>query len=144
MDNSMNSSELAEIKLLIYTTLQETLDSLGKSIDELKQKPLADYPESDVITIIERTRQFVIFAKYCGDFLKQTSSSTEIREEMVKIKLHLLSVLRSLVESVRAKDKIAAHDLLTEELRDNLTMWKIKVLPMLRPARQSHSGSIHP
>ena len=46
MDHSMNSSELAEIKLLIYTTLQETLDSLGKSIDELKQKPLADYPDN--------------------------------------------------------------------------------------------------
>lgn len=144
MESSLKEQEITEIRQLIYTTLQETLDVLSKNIDELKQLPMDDYPEKDMVAIIEGTRQFVVFAKYCGDFLRRTPANAEIREEMVRIKLHLLSVLRSIIECVRSQDKIAAYDLLTEELRDNLTMWKIKVLPMLRPARASQFGSIHP
>jgi hypothetical protein len=56
---------------------------------------------------------------------------------MVRLKLHLLSVLRGLADSVRAGDALAMHDLLTEELRDNLSLWKIQVLPRLRSASRS-------
>jgi len=130
-----------EINQLIYTTLRETIDGISKSLDDLKGFRATDYSDDEIEAIVERTRQFVVFAKYCGDYLRRTPQNEAVREEMLKIKLHLLSVLRSLVDSIKAKDRAAAHDLLTEELRDNLTLWKIKILPLLRPSRPQVSGS---
>lgn len=141
MEELRKTNSETEINALIYTTLRETTDSICKSLDELKGFAPTDYSDDHIEAIVEQTQQFVVFAKYCGDYLRRAPQNEVIREEMLKIKLHLLSVLRSLIESIKAGDRAAAHDLLTEELRDNLTLWKIKILPLLRPNRPQTSGS---
>ena len=131
-----------EMTSLIHTTLSETISGLSRDIEALKGVAPHKLDEAALAGIIDETRKFVVFLKYTNEYLRKTLPQSNVREEMLRIKLHLLSVLRALSEQVRLKDMIAVHDLITEELRDNLTMWKINVLPLLRPSRtQLISGS---
>ncbi len=134
----------AEMTSLIHITLSETVSELSRDIESLKGIAPLELSDASVIAVIEQTRKFVVFLKYTNEYMRKTIPDSTVREEMLRIKLHLLSVLRALSDHVRAGDRLAVHDLITEELRDNLTLWKINVLPLLRPLRtQPISGSNH-
>lgn len=134
----------AEMTVLIHTTLSETVSELSRDIEALKDTPALSLSDASLSAIIDQTRKFVVFLKYTNEYMRKTLPDSVVREEMLRIKLHLLSVLRALSDHVRKGDRLAVHDLITEELRDNLTLWKINVLPLLRPMRtQPISGSIH-
>ena len=134
----------AEMTSLIHTTLSETVSELSRDIENLKGIAPLDLSDASLSAIIDQTRKFVVFLKYTNEYMRKTIPDSVVREEMLRIKLHLLSVLRALSDHVRTGDRLAVHDLITEELRDNLTLWKINVLPLLRPLRtQPTSGSIH-
>lgn len=53
-------------------------------------------------------------------------------ENIQKLEIHLLSVIRALLQAKEKEDVIMLCDLLEYELVDNLTQWKIKVLPELK------------
>jgi hypothetical protein len=125
------------INPMIHQTLLESADNLIRRLDKLGQ--LQSVNDSTLEEIIADTHRFTVFLKHSGDYLRRTNAEVSTREEMVRLKLHLLSVLRTLMEAIRANDHLAAQDLLTEELRDNLTLWKTQILPRLRPTREFRS-----
>ena len=98
-------------------------------------------PEDKLVQLVGNVRKLVVFLKYSSQYMRQTLASDGLREEILRIKLHLLSVLRALSDQLRLNDRNAVHDLITEELRDNLTLWKINVLPLLRPRVSPTIGS---
>lgn len=53
-------------------------------------------------------------------------------ESVQKLEIHLLSVIKALLQAKEKEDVIMLCDLLEYELVDNLTQWKIKVLPELK------------
>jgi len=53
-------------------------------------------------------------------------------ENLQKLEIHLLSIIKALLSAKEKEDIIMLCDLLEYELVDNLTQWKIKVLPELR------------
>lgn len=53
-------------------------------------------------------------------------------ENIQKLEIHLLSVIKALLLAKEKEDVIMLCDLLEYELIDNLTQWKIKVLPELK------------
>ncbi len=53
-------------------------------------------------------------------------------ESIQKLEIHLLSVMKALLQAKEKNDTIMLCDLLEYELADNLTQWKIKVLPELK------------
>lgn len=53
-------------------------------------------------------------------------------ENVQKLEIHLLSVIKALLQAKEKEDIIMLCDLLEYELVDNLTQWKIKVLPELK------------
>jgi hypothetical protein len=53
-------------------------------------------------------------------------------ESIQKLEIHLLSVIKALLQAKEKEDIIMLCDLLEYELIDNLTQWKIKVLPELK------------
>ncbi len=63
---------------------------------------------------------------------------TELQGQVVKdegvqrLEIHLLSVIKALLQAKEKNDVIMLCDLLEYELVDNLTQWKIKVLPELK------------
>ena len=60
------------------------------------------------------------------------SELTNKNEEFQKLEIHLLSVVRSLLQAKEKNDSIMICDLLEYELIDNLKQWKIKILPELK------------
>lgn len=53
-------------------------------------------------------------------------------ESIQKLEIHLLSVMKALLQAKEKNDVIMLCDLLEYELIDNLTQWKIKILPELK------------
>jgi hypothetical protein len=142
--NIISSEEMA---VLIHTTLSETVTELSTKIEAYRATHNTEAGRAELSQIIDETRKFVVFLKYANEYMRKKLPQSLIREEMLRIKLHLLSILRALSDHVKAADHAAVYDLITEELRDNLTLWKINVLPLLRPQQgraNSRSGSIHP
>lgn len=126
---------------LIYQALSDSIYVLGTEIEFLKGHLPADMPEDKLLNLIGNVRKMVVFLKYSSQYMRQTLPNEGPREEILRIKLHLLSVLRALSDQLRLNDRNAVHDLITEELRDNLTLWKINVLPLLRPRVSPTTGS---
>jgi hypothetical protein len=54
--------------------------------------------------------------------------SNEIKE----IKIHLLSILKAIKPAMNKHDTLMLTDLLQYELKDNLTKWKIQIIPLLK------------
>ncbi len=133
-----------EMTQLIHSTLSDTVQDLSLKVEEIRALSPNEVPDEKLMTLIDETRKFILFLKYSNEYMKKALVNTIAKEEILRIKLHLLSVLRALSDHVRQKDHYAIHDLITEELRDNLVMWKINVMPLLRPARAHQPfGSIH-
>lgn len=53
-------------------------------------------------------------------------------ENVQRLEIHLLSVIKAVLQAKEKDDIIMLCDLLEYELLDNLTQWKIKVLPELK------------
>lgn len=53
-------------------------------------------------------------------------------EKIQNLEIHLLSIIKALLQAKEKEDVIMLCDLLEYELVDNLTQWKIKVLPELK------------
>ncbi|MBY0516222.1 MAG: hypothetical protein K2P81_04900 [Bacteriovoracaceae bacterium] len=143
MDKTLHIQQ-AEMNSLIFNTLFETVTDLGKKVDSMRLLSPMSMTDGAVIGLIDDTRKFVVFLKYANEYMQKTIGRSSIQEEMLRIKLHLLSVLRALSDYVKLNDKLAIHDLITEELRDNLTMWKINVIPLLRIQRNDHLSGLNP
>jgi hypothetical protein len=144
IDDSFHSEEAMsqkDILQMIYKTLSDSIFELGSEIELLKTHLPADMPEDKLVQLVGNVRKLVVFLKYSSQYMRQTLASDGLREEILRIKLHLLSVLRALSDQLRLNDRNAVHDLITEELRDNLTLWKINVLPLLRPRVSPTIGS---
>lgn len=63
-----------------------------------------------------------------------------LREAIKEQHIGLLSVLKALAKAMENQDILAQEELINYELRDNLTQWKINLLPQLKIAqRESHS-----
>ncbi|MAX66472.1 MAG: hypothetical protein QF441_11695 [Bacteriovoracaceae bacterium] len=59
-----------------------------------------------------------------------------------KLQIHLLSLMKAISSAQYKKDYIMLTDLLEYELKDNLTQWKILVLPTLKLELQKNSTYI--
>jgi hypothetical protein len=57
-------------------------------------------------------------------------------ENVQKLEIHLLSIIKSLLSAKEKEDIIMLCDLLEYELIDNLNQWKIKVLPELKKLKK--------
>jgi len=53
-------------------------------------------------------------------------------ESVQKLEIHLLSIIKALLQAKEKNDVIMLCDLLEYELIDNLTQWKIRILPELK------------
>ena len=57
-------------------------------------------------------------------------------EGILRLEIHLLSVMKALLSAKEKNDNIMLCDLLEYELIDNLTQWKIKILPELKKIKK--------
>jgi hypothetical protein len=65
--------------------------------------------------------------------IRETHPERPLKDEGIqRLEIHLLSVMKALLSAKEKDDNIMLCDLLEYELIDNLTQWKIKILPELK------------
>lgn len=117
-----------------YLDLIENLEKLSSSIT-LKITKM-DYSsqvvyESDLNQILAGISVFIQTSTYIVRRLKNRYN--QIDDSQVKnLQIHLLSVLKGIESAHNMKDLVMLEDLLEFELKDNLTKWKILVIPSLK------------
>ena len=124
----------------------EALDSCQGYINTLNDKIIelvTDYRENrigqadllfnEVIEILDLYIQLV--SKIFATIKKQRPSVIIENKDIQNLEIHLLSILKALLPAKERNDIIMLCDLLEYELVDNLTQWKIKVIPGLKKLR---------
>lgn len=143
---SAKVSSFNEIDFEIKSSLElayEALDSCNDYINLLVKKikfltecynkneiDLANQHFTEVIDILDLYTQ--LFANIHSTLKRHLADTITISEDIQKLDIHLLSILKALIPAKENGDLIMLCDLLEYELIDNLTQWKIKILPALK------------
>ena len=139
-------SSFSEIDFEIKSSLElayEALDSCNDYIDLLVRKikfltecynknevELSNDQFTEVIDILDLYTQ--LFTKIHSTLKRNLADTSLISPEIQKLDIHLLSILKALIPAKEKGDLIMLCDLLEYELIDNLTQWKIKIVPALK------------
>lgn len=91
------------------------------------------FEEDNFFLIIDLANKLTTLYQHTLSYLKkEVQIGEELSRDILQTNLHLLSILRSLRTAVANKDHFAAHDLITQELKDNLVQWRLKLLPLIQ------------
>ncbi len=126
----------------------EALQSCNKHIDIIIGKIgliTAAYQRGEENTAnaeFATTVEFIdLFIQLMTKVLQTIKTKCEINKDTEKklqaLEIHLFSVLKSLIPAKEKKDTIMLCDLLEYELVDNLTQWKISIIPDLKNLNKS-------
>ena len=126
----------------------ESIDSCHGYIDFINAeitKLIGQYQAGDFsgandtfIAVIELMDLYIqLITKAYGVIRRDPNTKSFKDESITKLEIHLLSVLKALLAAKEKEDVIMLCDLLEYELMDNLTQWKIKVLPELKKLKNS-------
>lgn len=120
----------------------ESIDSCFGYVDyitEQIQKLIANYNQGEMdlanqsfVEVIELMDLYIQLVSRVYRVLRVELHSMQKDDSIQKLEIHLLSVMKALLQAKEKNDTIMLCDLLEYELADNLTQWKIKVLPELK------------
>jgi hypothetical protein len=80
--------------------------------------------------IISDVGQFVELTTLCSKYMSQ---KMKIELPMIKAShVHLLFVMKGIIQANQKKDAVVLDDLIKYELKDNLTQWKIDLLHQMK------------
>lgn len=117
----------------VLSTCPKYIDNIIFKIDEI----IDAYDQNN---LNEATRIFCETLDFIDLFVKLFTNlnktlkplvlkDVEFNENLQRLELHLLSVMKSLIPAKEKNDIIMLCDLLQYELVDNLTQWKMKIIP---------------
>lgn len=121
----------------------ESIDSCFGYVDHITQqiqKLITVYNQGDTeaansafVEVIELMDLYIQLISRVYRVLRTELKTMSFKDESIqKLEIHLLSVMRALLQAKEKDDVIMLCDLLEYELIDNLTQWKIKILPELK------------
>ena len=150
----ISKNELAKYSRINFETQSsvelafEAVESCNDYIDVLNEKIIhltrlyqagdtqnANEEFGDMIDILDLYVQ--LFAKIHATLKRVADLPKTTSEDIQKLDIHLLSVLKALIPAKEKNDVIMLCDLLEYELVDNLTQWKIKIIPSLKKLKPS-------
>lgn len=137
-DINKNISKNASLELAF-----ESIDSCFGYVDHITQqiqKLIAQYNQGNIdqandlfVEVIELMDLYIQLVTKVYRVLRTDLKIMNFKDEnLQKLEIHLLSVLKALLQAKEKDDVIMLCDLLEYELIDNLTQWKIKILPELK------------
>lgn len=126
-------SKTQDIKKELLLDIQELLDQVLEQIKitcfHLKEDEFG-YSLSKLAKIIDAIDLLLQSMNHLVQELKSNIDFTYT--PLKELQIHLLSVLRAISNAKSSEDYIMLTDLLEYELKDNLTQWKIIILPILK------------
>ncbi len=92
------------------------------------------------VTEVRWNAHFSQITQDIGQFVELTSLSTRLIAKHTKVDLpiikeshiHLLFIMKAINQAVVKQDHLALDDLIKYELKDNLTQWKIDLIPQMK------------
>ncbi len=132
-----------EIKTSSLELAFESIDSCFGYVDYITaqvQKLSTHYHQGNLevandafIEVIELMDLYIQLVSRVYRVLRTDLKVMHFKDESIqKLEIHLLSVMKALLQAKEKEDVIMLCDLLEYELIDNLTQWKIKILPELK------------
>jgi hypothetical protein len=144
------ASQYTEIDFTLRTSVElafDALDSCASYIDLVVYKirklvelytqgntDEANYVFTEIIEVMDLYIQLV--TKIHNTIRKAMPTRFAKDQNMQDLEIHLLSILKALIPAKEKNDIIMLCDLLEYELIDNLTQWKIKVIPALKKLKE--------
>ena len=121
----------------------ESIDSCFGYVDYINSKILnligfynageLDLANESFIEVVELMDLYIQLISKVYRVIRVDFQGKSFKDESIqKLEIHLLSVIKALLLAKEKEDVIMLCDLLEYELVDNLTQWKIKVLPELK------------
>lgn len=125
----------------------ESIDSCYGYIDHIIsriQKLIAHFNANEIqegndqlVEVVELMDLYIQLISKVYQVIRLHSKEQVLKDESIqKLEIHLLSVIKALLQAKEKNDLIMLCDLLEYELIDNLTQWKIKVLPELKKLKK--------
>lgn len=116
-------------------TVALTLDFLSDILIDLKNvedfSPEREYFwNSKIAKLTSDLSQFVELTTLLGKLIQARMGVT--LPEIKKSHIHLLFILKAMNQARIKIDTIALEDLIKYELKDNLTQWKIDLIPLIK------------
>lgn len=121
----------------------EAVESCNEYIDLLTQKikemvtlyqqgssPEGNLIFGEMIDILDLYIQ--LFNKIHQTLKRNLGDKFNLSDKIQKLDIHLLSILKALIPAKEKEDTIMLCDLLEYELIDNLTQWRIQIIPNLK------------
>lgn len=126
--------------VLISDIVTEAHDLADKIIEKITQTShlLNENEEKyfeKVITIISAVDTFIKSITFIHENIKNSNQKVHSLP-FKELHIHLLSIMKALNTAQSKNDHIMLADLLEYELKDNLTQWKILIMPTLRHQSQ--------
>lgn len=126
----------------------ESLDSCNLYIDHIVgriQKLTTHYHANEIdagnqelVEVVELMDLYIQLITKVFQVIRLNNKDAPLKEEGIqKLEIHLLSVIKAMLQAKEKNDLIMLCDLLEYELIDNLTQWKIKVLPELKKSKNT-------
>ena len=86
-----------------------------------------------LVKIVDTIELFILGINNINQFIKQNMSENDkYNQDLYNVKIHLLSIMKGIEGAKNNNDYFMLNDLLEYELTDNLTQWKLKILPRLK------------
>lgn len=122
---SLTTYDLIDVSLKL---LNKIIDSIPETINKLKnQNENSDQYLFFISDNLELFVQLVIELHHSLDL--PTKEKLAATSDIKQLKIHLLSVIKAIFLARQKDDKIMLCDLIEYELKDNLTQWKINIIP---------------
>ena len=94
---------------------------------------ITDTANNSFLQIIESMDLYIQLITNIYQVLRSELKVVNFKDENIqKLEIHLLSIMRAILQAKEKEDVVMLCDLLEYELIDNLVQWKIKVLPELK------------
>lgn len=129
-----------ELAFEALDSCNDYIDILNSKITELTRLYQAGSNENasvlfnETIDILDLFIQ--LFSKINSTLGRNLGEDKVDKKDIQNLEIHLLSILKALIPAKEKGDIIMLCDLLEYELIDNLTQWKIKVVPQLKALKK--------
>jgi hypothetical protein len=140
--NNLTKESTNESLDLAYESIDSSYGYIDHIIGKI-QKLTAHYQANEIteanqelVEVVELMDLYIQLITRVFQVIRLNNKDAPLKEEGIqKLEIHLLSIIKALLQAKESNDLIMLCDLLEYELVDNLTQWKIKVLPELKKSK---------
>jgi len=136
--NNQDNHFLQDVSVL----LDKVLDNIEITYVKLKKRSSKEFPtqfSTLMSTIIDGLDIFLQSINHLINKYQLCDKSIFKILPIKQLQVHQLSVIKGILNAQKSCDDLMLADLLGYELKDNLTQWKVQIIPILKQEIQKNS-----